>query len=118
MSFAPGSAVGTIEFRCPHCQKLLRISSGAAGRQAQCPECRATMIVPSTAPPPVAVAQAVPTYAPTNGNSQTMDVGRAASPSEYTDGLATRPTAAPPSLEPGFRLSLPESPAATAPALP
>ncbi len=35
-----------IEFRCPNCQKLLRIAAAAAGKQAQCPECRTAMIVP------------------------------------------------------------------------
>ncbi len=38
-----------IDFRCPQCQKLLRISAAAAGKQAQCPECRASMIVPAPA---------------------------------------------------------------------
>jgi MoxR-like ATPase len=38
-----------IDFRCPQCQKLLRITAAAAGKQAQCPECRASMIVPAPA---------------------------------------------------------------------
>jgi MoxR-like ATPase len=40
-----------IEFRCPNCQKLLRIAAAAAGKQAQCPECRTSMIVPTPASP-------------------------------------------------------------------
>jgi MoxR-like ATPase len=40
-----------IDFRCPQCQKLLRITAAAAGKQAQCPECRTSMIVPMPAAP-------------------------------------------------------------------
>ena len=38
--FPPASAVpaNLIEFRCPQCQKLLRIAMAAAGGQAQLPE--------------------------------------------------------------------------------
>src|ERR1700741_2424879 len=46
-----------IEFRCPNCQKLLRIAAAAAGKQAQCPECRTAMIVPK---PPELDRQATP----------------------------------------------------------
>src|SRR5262245_16874983 len=45
---APAPAA-MIDFRCPQCQKLLRITAAAAGKQAQCPECRASMIVPAPA---------------------------------------------------------------------
>ena len=38
-----------IDFRCPQCQKLLRITAAAAGKQSQCPECRTSMIVPMPA---------------------------------------------------------------------
>jgi MoxR-like ATPase len=127
MSYAPPSA-DNVEFRCPHCQKLLRISAAAAGRQAQCPECRATMIVPSpaTAPPPVAFAQPAPTYAPSNGNSAPAAAATSAPlPLPLGEGRGegnspqTYQSAPPPSLEPSFRLSLPASPtAAPTPALP
>ena len=53
---AASSAPAMIEFRCSQCQKLLRITAAAAGRQAQCPECRASMVVPqpeNAANPPV-----------------------------------------------------------------
>jgi len=36
-----------IEFRCPQCQKLLRIGSAAAGGQARCPNCSAVVNVPN-----------------------------------------------------------------------
>jgi len=35
-----------IEFRCTQCNKLLRASDEAAGKQAKCPECGAVMPVP------------------------------------------------------------------------
>ncbi|HKD37015.1 MAG TPA: AAA family ATPase, partial [Pirellulales bacterium] len=52
MPDSPGpvaSPQAPIEFRCPNCQKLLRIAAAAAGKQAQCPECRTAMIVPQPA---------------------------------------------------------------------
>lgn len=44
-----------IEFRCPTCQKLLRVGDDAAGKQAKCPGCATAVTVPSAsaAPPPV-----------------------------------------------------------------
>lgn len=43
-----------IEFRCPNCQKLLRVGDDAAGKQAKCPGCATAVTVPSaTLPPPV-----------------------------------------------------------------
>ncbi|HEX4000555.1 MAG TPA: AAA family ATPase [Pirellulales bacterium] len=52
-----------IEFRCPQCQKLLRIGSSAAGGQARCPNCTAVVMVPnveSNAAPTPAFAPATP----------------------------------------------------------
>ncbi len=127
MSSAPPSVAGNIEFRCPHCQKLLRISGAAAGRQAQCPECHATMIVPSPAstPPPAAVIQPTPIFAPSNGSSVAAAAGSAPLPLPLGEGRGeggspqSFQSASPPSLEPSFRLTLPSSPAiAAAPALP
>ncbi len=40
-----------IEFRCANCQKTLRITIDAVGRQAQCPECNTVMTVPAPLPP-------------------------------------------------------------------
>jgi hypothetical protein len=41
-----------IEFRCPQCQKLLRVGDDAAGKQAKCPGCGTPVTVPmATAPP-------------------------------------------------------------------
>jgi hypothetical protein len=39
-----------IEFRCPSCQRLLRVPDEAAGAQAQCPECGTVAAVPAAGP--------------------------------------------------------------------
>lgn len=39
-----------IEFRCPSCQRLLRVPDEAAGAQAQCPECGTVAAVPASGP--------------------------------------------------------------------
>ncbi len=45
----------SIEFRCPHCQRLLRVPDGSHGKQAQCPQCQAMVQVPAPgAAPPAA----------------------------------------------------------------
>jgi hypothetical protein len=41
-----------IEFRCPQCQKLLRVGDDAAGKQAKCPACATLVAVPTLGPPP------------------------------------------------------------------
>ncbi len=38
-----------IDFRCPNCQKLLRVGDNAAGKQAKCPGCGTILSVPSPA---------------------------------------------------------------------
>jgi len=51
----------SIEFVCTQCGKLLRTPDDAAGKQAQCPQCRAVMQVPpSSAAPADAVNVQVP----------------------------------------------------------
>ena len=92
--------VPPIEFRCPNCQKLLRIAAAAAGKQAQCPECRTSMIVPTPASPAL---NSVP--APIDGAAQfapppTSDFSpdTLASPAPLTGPPAPTPFAsAPPS---------------------
>jgi MoxR-like ATPase len=84
-SFPSAAPAPPLEFRCPSCQKLLRIAAAAAGKQAQCPECRASMIVPMPASPEL---NPVPMPAPIDGAAQ---------------------FAAPPAS--GFASNLPESPA-------
>jgi len=37
-----------IEFRCPQCQKLLRVSDDSAGAKAKCPSCSAVVDVPAS----------------------------------------------------------------------
>lgn len=44
----------SIEFRCPHCQRLLRVPDGSEGKQAQCPQCQAMVQVPAPGAPPAA----------------------------------------------------------------
>ncbi|MGH7128003.1 MAG: hypothetical protein ACREJB_12880 [Planctomycetaceae bacterium] len=39
----------TIDFHCPHCQKLLRTGDDKAGLAARCPQCAATLTVPVAA---------------------------------------------------------------------
>jgi phage FluMu protein Com len=36
----------TIEFHCPHCEKLLKTADDKAGVQANCPRCGETVLVP------------------------------------------------------------------------
>jgi MoxR-like ATPase len=45
---APPGAADMVEFRCPQCQRLLRISATAAGKVARCPGCGGQMTVPMT----------------------------------------------------------------------
>lgn len=42
----------TIEFHCPHCDKLLRTADDKAGVRANCPGCGETVNVPQTADSP------------------------------------------------------------------
>ena len=35
-----------IEFKCPHCQKLLRAGIDYAGKNAKCPNCKKEITVP------------------------------------------------------------------------
>lgn len=42
-----------IEFRCPECQKLLRVGDDAAGKQAKCPGCGTPVNVPNATAPPL-----------------------------------------------------------------
>ncbi|MBI3838610.1 MAG: hypothetical protein HY288_11845 [Planctomycetia bacterium] len=47
-----------IEFRCTHCDRLLRTPDGTSGKEAKCPQCGAIVKIPeqaqqASAPPPV-----------------------------------------------------------------
>jgi phage FluMu protein Com len=48
-----------IEFRCTHCQRLLRTADNTAGKQTKCPECGQIVRIPS--PGPAAAAAPPPT---------------------------------------------------------
>ncbi len=52
----------TIEFRCPGCHKLLRVSDEAEGKTAQCPECGSVSQVP-------AAQRAVASFAASSGHA-------------------------------------------------
>ena len=60
----------TIEFRCSQCNQLLRVPDTSAGKNARCPKCQALMQVPSGAgfaapPPPLpSGAGGMPTFGP------------------------------------------------------
>lgn len=36
----------TIQFRCPHCQALIRVAGSAAGKRGRCPQCAAKVEIP------------------------------------------------------------------------
>jgi hypothetical protein len=80
-----------IEFRCPGCNRLLRVGEGVAGKRAKCPECGTVLIVPSPPPPPPPVprgldpptseAVAAADYVPANEQAVAVPV----------DGLPQKP---------------------------
>jgi hypothetical protein len=61
-----------IEFRCTHCQRLLRVADGTEGKRARCPECGSIEVIPAAGPlgedvprtPPAWAEQAPPEAAP------------------------------------------------------
>lgn len=40
-----------IELTCPHCESVLRIDAGHAGKQARCPSCQNLTLIPSDSAP-------------------------------------------------------------------
>ncbi len=44
--------MSTIEFRCPQCDKLLRVGATYAGKEARCPQCGTVSTIPSPRPQP------------------------------------------------------------------
>src|SRR5258708_4903710 len=93
---APPATVGTLEFRCPNCQKLLRISAAAIGKQAMCPECRTTIVVPNVDGAPTPQSTAPPSTVP--GVSQTAAPWQTppAPPTTLNPMPPTYPSVAPP----------------------
>src|SRR5688572_14307093 len=81
----------SIEFRCPHCQRLLRVPDGSQGKQAQCPQCQAMVQVPAagTPPPP----QMPPPQVPAAGASNPFGNFPAAAPPPISDNPYQAPTA-------------------------
>ncbi|MGD0901188.1 MAG: hypothetical protein ABR915_25445 [Thermoguttaceae bacterium] len=55
-----------IEFRCPGCNRLLRVGESAAGKQAKCPQCETILLVPAPAAPApdLAIPEAAPSAEP------------------------------------------------------
>jgi hypothetical protein len=76
-----------IEFRCPHCQQLLRVPDASAGKQARCPQCGQISPVPGQQS---AAAPASEPYPPLNpfGDVTTP-------PQKLTPGGEFNPYAAP-----------------------
>jgi MoxR-like ATPase len=42
--------MSTIEFRCSHCDKLLRVGAAYAGKEARCPQCGTVSTIPNPQP--------------------------------------------------------------------
>ena len=72
-----------IEFRCQHCDKLLRVPDGSEGKDARCPDCGATVPIPSAGAPapsrfeaasPSPTALANPYRSPGGGTIEPMAV--------------------------------------------
>jgi hypothetical protein len=73
----------SIEFRCPHCQRLLRVPDGSQGKQAQCPQCQAMVQVPGPgAPPTPATPPGGPSPGAANPFAMNFPAGAAAPPSD------------------------------------
>ncbi len=47
--------MSTIEFRCPQCDKLLRVGAAYAGKEARCPQCGTVSTIPAARPQPTAL---------------------------------------------------------------
>jgi hypothetical protein len=79
----------TIEFHCPHCDKLLKTADDKAGVGANCPGCGESVVVPSAAESKAAFDQSF-----SSQSSRPADAGAApASPDsvgETSDAEATR----------------------------
>ncbi len=110
--FPPASAVppNLIEFRCPQCQKLLRIATSAAGGQAHCPNCTAVVTVPNAQ---AASASVIP---PAPVASMPPPIPPAAASAVPPSALMNNFISPQPPVEPISSLSSPISPARSAPA--
>jgi DNA-directed RNA polymerase subunit RPC12/RpoP len=47
---------GTIEFTCSHCQSPVKVSASAAGKQGECPQCKAVVKIPLQSVVPATLA--------------------------------------------------------------
>jgi predicted RNA-binding Zn-ribbon protein involved in translation (DUF1610 family) len=78
----------TIEFHCPHCDKLLKTADDKAGVGASCPGCGEPVVVPSAA------ESSAPDQSFSSQSSRPAEAGAALassdSASEAADGEATR----------------------------
>ncbi len=81
-----------IEFRCPHCQRLLRVPDGSGGKQAQCPQCQAMVQVPVLGGPPTSATPAGAPVAPLAGGANPFSTNFPAAPA---GGASENPYQAP-----------------------
>ncbi|HUT93143.1 MAG TPA: hypothetical protein VMY37_27005 [Thermoguttaceae bacterium] len=81
-----------IEFRCTQCNRLLRTPDDAAGRNATCPQCGATLIIPT--PGEIAVTPpAEPASGPPASSGEPSPFGPSVPPPGA--GVASGPQASP-----------------------
>jgi len=81
----------TIEFHCPHCDKLLKTADDKAGVGANCPGCGEPVVVPSAAEPGVLFDQSFGAPAPRPADAGPAPVSTAGeSAGETSDVEATR----------------------------
>jgi MoxR-like ATPase len=117
---ASAAAGNLIEFRCPQCQKLLRIASSAAGGQARCPNCATVATVPNAqapAAPPAPLAAPAQTAPMSPAELSAAAVAPSITPPAAThsaraDG-APQPMVQPDATPQNAGLQAPASPAST-----
>jgi uncharacterized membrane protein len=88
-----------IEFRCTHCDRLLRVPDGTEGKDAKCPQCGTIVIIPHRQPPPAPASPTPPVPPPFR---ETVALGDTPNPyqSPQAMGLAT------PQVQHGFQPTL------------
>jgi hypothetical protein len=94
-----------IEFRCPSCQRLLRVPDGTAGKSARCPGCGDTIAIPGAGPEPTPPQQtAASPFAPgspaaAHAPPLVPDASLPAGASVSAGAPSSWPSAAPPSWQ-------------------
>src|SRR5438270_5708137 len=104
--------MSTIEFRCPQCDKLLRVGAAYAGKDARCPQCGTVSAIPAgptkTSPVdeehPLGPLPSRPAAAPPAQRPMPAPLG--ATPASPGPMPATQPAATDPPRAPAGRLSM------------